>query len=283
VVAQTAVDKKSNEINAFAPVLDMLATGHHDDDPEHDDTDEHTDSDPADENGDGGPEHHDDGPDKRPGTRQPPPLDVIVTADALHTQRRHAKYLRRRGADYIFMAKNNQPTLLDSIKTMLWRDMPVAHEQDNDGHGRYERRAIKVLPAPEDLDFPGACQVFLLERTVVDTVKRRKKNGRIKTKKRTSYVRAYGVTSLTAEQAGPADLADLARDHWQIEAHHNIRDTTFDEDASQVRTGNGPRTMAILRNIAVNLFHRFRFNNIAAARRDMAWDRTGRVLEMLGV
>ena len=41
--------------------------------------------------------------------------------------------------------------------------------------------------------------------------------------------------------------------------------------------------MAILRNIAVNLFRCFRFDNIAAARRDMAWDHTGLVLDLLGV
>jgi predicted transposase YbfD/YdcC len=176
-----------------------------------------------------------------------------------------------------------QPTMLDRIKAQPWWDQPVAYEQDNNGHGRYERRAIRVLPAPEDLDFPDAQQVFLLERTVVDTVKRRKKNGRTRTKKKTSYVRAYGVTSLTAEQASPADLANLVRDHWQVEAHHNIRDTTFNEDASQIRTGNGPRVLATLRNIVIDLFRCFRFSNMAAARREMAWDHTGLVLNLLGV
>jgi hypothetical protein len=41
--------------------------------------------------------------------------------------------------------------------------------------------------------------------------------------------------------------------------------------------------MAILRNIAVNIFRCFRFDNIAAARRNLAWDHTGLVLEMPGV
>jgi len=127
------------------------------------------------------------------------------------------------------MAKDNQPTLLDRLKTLPWHDMPAAHKQDDDGHGRHKRRTIRVLPAPADLDFPDTRQVFLIERTVVDTVKRRKKNGKTKTKKRTSYVRAYGLTSLTAEQAGPADIANLVRGHWQVEAHHNIRDTTFND------------------------------------------------------
>jgi predicted transposase YbfD/YdcC len=54
------------------------------------------------------------------------------------------------------------------------------------------------------------------------------------------------VTNLTATQAHPARLADYVRGHWGIEALHHIRDTTFAEDASQVRTGNAPRAMASL-------------------------------------
>jgi hypothetical protein len=53
-------------------------------------------------------------------------------------------------------------------------------------------------------------------------------------------VTTYAVTSLTAAQASPARLADWMRDHWCIEALHHIRDTTFAEDASQVRTGSAP-------------------------------------------
>ena len=34
---------------------------------------------------------------------------------------------------------------------------------------------------------------------------------------------------------------------------HHVRDTTFDEDRSQVRTGHAPRVMAGLRNVAIGL------------------------------
>ena len=39
--------------------------------------------------------------------------------------------------------------------------------------------------------------------------------------------------------------------HWGIEALHHIRDVTYTEDGSQVRTGNAPRAMASLRNLAM--------------------------------
>jgi predicted transposase YbfD/YdcC len=50
-----------------------------------------------------------------------------------------------------------------------------------------------------------------------------------------------------------------------IEALHHIRDTTFAEDASQVRTGTAPRTMASLRNLAVGLLRLHGDRNVAAA------------------
>ena len=57
----------------------------------------------------------------------------------------------------------------------------------------------------------------------------------------------YAVTSLTAEQATPAELARLIRSHWNTEALHHVQDVTFAEDASQRRTGSAPRAMATWR------------------------------------
>ena len=48
------------------------------------------------------------------------PLDLagkVVTADALHAQRGHARFLvEEKHADYLFIVKGNQPTLLDDLK-----------------------------------------------------------------------------------------------------------------------------------------------------------------------
>ncbi|WUV64013.1 ISAs1 family transposase [Streptomyces sp. NBC_01478] len=82
--------------------------------------------------------------------------------------------------------------------------------------------------------------------------------------------RRTGVTSLTAEQANPAQPATLIRDHWQIEALHHVRDTTFTEDASQLRTGNAPRAMATWRNLAIGALRPAGATNIAAALRHNA-------------
>ncbi len=52
--------------------------------------------------------------------------------------------------------------------------------------------------------------------------------------------------------AGPARIAACARGHWGIENKlHWVRDITYGEDASRVRTRTAPRNMASMRNLAI--------------------------------
>ena len=69
---------------------------------------------------------------------------------------------------------------------------------------------------------------------------------------------------------------------WAIEALHHIRDVTYGEDTSQLRTGTGPRAMASLRNLAIGILRAHGHRNIAAALRYYARDAT-RVLPLLGI
>jgi predicted transposase YbfD/YdcC len=81
----------------------------------------------------------------------------------------------------------------------------------------------------------------------------------------------YAVTSLTAEQAQPAELASYIRGHWHVENKlHWVRDVTMGEDLSRVRTGGGPRMMASLRNLAISLLRLAGHHNIAKALRHHA-------------
>ena len=95
-------------------------------------------------------------------------------------------------------------------------------------------------PHPEDrhvsrLDFPHARQAIKITRRRQDT-----------TTGKTSRETVYAVTSLTSACATAQDLARLVREHWSIEAHHHIRDTTFSEDTATSRTGSGPANLAII-------------------------------------
>jgi len=61
-----------------------------------------------------------------------------------------------------------------------------------------------------------------------------------------------------------------------------VRDVTFDEDRSQVRKGAGPRMMATLRNIAINLFRLAGARYVASALRACA-RRASRALRLIGL
>jgi hypothetical protein len=67
-----------------------------------------------------------------------------------------------------------------------------------------------------------------------------------------------------------------------IEALHHIRDATYGEDASQIRTGNGPEVMATLRNLGIAILKPATHTSIAAACRYHARDAT-RTLTTLGL
>ena len=197
--------------------------------------------------------------------------DTVVTADALHTQREHAEWLvTHKHAAYVLIVKANQPTLHHQLKLLPWREVPVADHTRDRGHGRVETRRLQVTTIA-GLDFPHATQALRITRRV-----------RPLHQLRWRTVTVHAVTSLTATQASPARLADYVRGHWGIEALHHIRDVTFAEDASQVRTGNAPRTMASLRNLAIGILRARGDPNIAAALRRNARDAT-RVLPLLGI
>ncbi|WUX49891.1 hypothetical protein OG769_36170 (plasmid) [Streptomyces sp. NBC_01435] len=78
-------------------------------------------------------------------------------------------------------------------------------------------------------------------------------------------------------------MAERVRGHWAIEnREHHVRDVTFGEDASRVRTGNAPRAMASLRNLAIGALRLAGRDNIAEGLRHHARDMT-RPLATLGL
>ena len=187
--------------------------------------------------------------------------DVVVTADALHTQTRHAHYLHRHGGHYVLTVKANQPRLHAQLRDLPWTQIPVAGRRHDKGHGRRETRTIQVTSAHPRLGFPHA---RLAARIVRERASLRQPG-------KVSREVVYVVTSLTHHQVSAADLANLVRGHWAIENRvHHVRDVTFGEDASQVRTGHTPRVMATLRNIAIGLARRTGLPSIAAALRRLA-------------
>ncbi|MFG2781357.1 ISAs1 family transposase [Streptomyces prunicolor] len=152
---------------------------------------------------------------------------AVVTMDALHTQHATAALVTEAGADYVLTVKADQKSLYARLKALFRARIPAVTRSDR-GHGRRAARTVKAVDVPAWIDFTGAAQVARLRRTVT-------RKGR-----RTVDI-VYLITSADARTAPPELLATWVQSHGEIENRLQwVRDATFDEDRSQVRTGNPP-------------------------------------------
>jgi predicted transposase YbfD/YdcC len=190
----------------------------------------------------------------------------VYTADAMHTQVDFMALVHAWQGDAVLTVKANQPTLYDDLET-YFADPEACFDQactTEYQRGRMEMRNIKVSTALNgylSTTWPHIAQVAQLTRTV--TVRRTHK---------TTHEVVYLITTLPPILASPPRLLTLVRGHWCIEnSLHYVRDVTFGEDRSRLRTGNAPQVMAALRNLAITLLHRGGDFQIAAARRHFSY------------
>ena len=199
----------------------------------------------------------------------------LITADAMHTQHKIVSTIVEHEGDYLLVVKDNQPLLREDIEAVfeaphlleLTRQELASERkvQEVSMHGnRIEQRVLRTSTAVcecygKDL-WPGLGQVLQIKRTITD-----KRTGR------TTCETDYAITSLSPQSATPAQLLAIWREHWHIENKlHWVRDVTFDEDRSTVRSGHIPQVMATLRNTAIGLLRLLGHTNIARACRLMA-------------
>jgi predicted transposase YbfD/YdcC len=306
VLGQDAVDGKTNEISCFVPLLEAILAS------------------PRARRGPGqpaaGPGTDDDGGDTSSGgdPGQAPSSEaaaaaggggeeeeeelVIVTADAMHTQTGHVEAMNALGVAWMVILKDNQPGMYAAADAHPWENEPVLHGSSQTGHGRHEIRLIKVTSQIPDLitgKLPGAQQMMLIERyrhqlprggapaacTSGDPGDHDPLACAAACGMKLQAETVLAVTALTPAQAGPAFLLERNRQHWGIEnGLHHRRDTTLGEDASRIRAGQAPRLFASIGNVVISVLNRAGHGNHAAARRDLAWDRTGtRALALLGL
>jgi len=209
-------------------------------------------------------------------------LDIdgcVITGDALHAQHKLARQICQAGGDYLLTVKENQSLTLTALKKLF--AIPEMrpgfhqatldlrrHKHVNSGHGRLEIRELTASTALNDyLAWPGLAQVFKVERKRINTV-----TGEI------SHETAYGITSLSPEEADIEQLNDYVRQHWRIENElHYSRDVSLGEDACRVRTGHAPQVMAALNNLVIAISKRAGFRYVPDATRHFAADLAGTV------
>jgi predicted transposase YbfD/YdcC len=137
-------------------------------------------------------------------------------------------------------------------------DLPTTTHQQRQ-RGRLETRTLTALhDLPPDLDFPGAQQALCLQRRVVD----------VKTGQLCFETIDYALLSLSPRQLDLDIILRRWRQHWHIENKlHWIRDVVMKEDASRVRSGNAPQTLAALRNAVLSLIKALGYSSVTKALR----------------
>ena len=154
-------------------------------------------------------------------------------------------------AHYLLSVKGNASETYAALDTIDWEQDATASfcEQSSKGHGRIDQRHIHTMKTE-----PGVCSTTrrsskcFASSATANTLKTGVDSREV----------AYGITSLSPEQADAKRLLALNRGHWTIEnGNHRYRDTTFAEDACLMHTRHGPSNNAILNNMALAvIFHR---------------------------
>ena len=204
---------------------------------------------------------------------------IVVTVDALLTQRKIARKIVKQRGHYIMFVKKNHPKMRWALERLFASPRhpsvppPKTAKTVDKGHGRVEVRFIATSTALNDyLDWPGMAQVFQLTRTV-----------RCQQTAETTEKTVYGVSSLPASEASPRQLMAHIRNHWGAIENgvHWVRDVVMKEDDSFIRKGTAPQAMAALRNLAIDFARLSGFDSVTAAI-DYFSANPARVLRMIG-
>ena len=179
----------------------------------------------------------------------------IITIDAMGCQYEIADKIVKKEADYVFSLKGNQETLHEEVKeywSMLDFNKPASKAKYirfrtlstyDEKHGRKETRDYAVSDDVKWLhkQFPKWKTV----NSIGMVESSRDTGGEAKTERR------YFISSLGADEEL---FAHAVRAHWGIENRlHYMLDVVYREDACRVRKDYSPRTLALIRKIALTI------------------------------
>jgi len=195
----------------------------------------------------------------------------IVSIDAMGCQKKIAKEIIDKDADYILALKGNQSTMHEQIKS-YFEDAVVcgfenisydSYEEMNKNHGREEMRRYYVI---SDIDWLKGKLDWKNLETIVMVESERYINGN------TNYERRYYISSLKTDAKC---FAEAIRNHWQIEnSLHWVLDVAFREDESRKRKGYSAENFAVIRHIALNLLRQEKSLKLGinGRRKKAGWD-----------
>lgn len=190
---------------------------------------------------------------------------ATVTADAASCNAEVTKAIRERGAHYVLALKGNQSALHDHVVRCfdsVPRNDPHTAVENDEGHGRVEKRIVRAMPVGE---LPGIIHAPWSDlKSIVEVL-------RIRVGHELSVTRAFYITS----HAPKAKLlAASIRDHWKIENElHYVLDVSFGDDRRKIRSEYGAQNFALVCRHALSLIKRDpRKKSVAGKKRLAMWN-----------
>jgi predicted transposase YbfD/YdcC len=191
---------------------------------------------------------------------------IVITADALHCQKKTLALIIDGGNDYIVTLKKNQSSLFKTAQELVKSTKALDSLQTSEQlHGRTTTRSTTIYPIPAQLLplWAGAKYIIALVRTGLRW--QGKKSRRRLVDFNESH---YYLSSLdwSARQ-----FSDAIRGHWLIENRlHWVKDVTLNEDNCIHRGGKAPANWAMVRQFLVSLARMNGTNTLPQALRLMA-------------
>jgi predicted transposase YbfD/YdcC len=169
----------------------------------------------------------------------------IITIDAMGCQRKIAKDIIAKEADYILMAKENQAQLKEQIEK-VFRIQPseMIDVQEDCDHGRIEKRTCEVITK---LDFFDTKENWVGLSSIIKITSERT----IKKTNVCSHETRFYISSLL----GNATLINNSiRSHWAIENNlHWCLDVIMKEDGQLNYIGNAAENMNMMKKMALGM------------------------------
>ena len=172
------------------------------------------------------------------------------------------------GNHYLGALKGNHGNFFKALKLNFQSEAHV-HSVET-GHGRVERRTVCLCRDLESL--PDADQWAGLKTIIKVTSYRHILKGQLLLIKEPAV--RYYISSL---EESVESFARRIREYWHVENKvHHVRNATQGEDASRIRVQPLPNNFALARNLSLNLYRDYGFDNMAQAQR-----KAGQGLELL--
>jgi predicted transposase YbfD/YdcC len=173
---------------------------------------------------------------------------AVVVADALHCSHKSAETVADAEADYLFVVKDNQPTMKDDIEFFFQNESGLEKFSKTEKNGgRIEHRTSFVSHRVGS--WLHSYQEWR-NLSCIGAIHTEFEKGGQKSSEWHYYISS---APLTAES-----LINHARLEWGVESTHWLLDVHFHEDKTRVWNMNVQKSLNIMRKIALNLAKHFK-------------------------